>query len=355
MKASQTPVPRAYSANKRVRPDGDTESQSSKRAKHEDQDIFATAALALGQAQNADVLNDDTDTGSFSSNRDPQYFEQPTGIADHLLDPSLMDVDVPIDAAANQFTEASTTVSSTSGLGTSTATNTASHTNGILPEETSTKMAKEEPSEESRTETATASETAQQGATMQPGHLVDSIHHTNNSAHSIAQPARAPSPDNRSRTPSLRVQTNSSESNAETPSSPLTDLEPSSPAMAHASVEKPMDMDLEDKLQDRATIKTEQPSRVLRRRSSAFTTPKPPKRSSTRASMSQTPGATRSSKKNTGSQSSKGAKSRAFSPSGQGSPTAFLPSPTSPEEEASLKLIREMQEQDFGLRRRRAV
>ena len=334
--------------------------------------LDATAARALSQAamdyepSSHSEMSTDQDIAMHSMTA-----QQTATIADHLLDPSLMDLDVRPDAttafALNNRIPTLQPAAETSRA--DTATTTADSLGSESQDQVNTKAqtdsvstaTKQEDAEQDRSVADEApSEQQQQQQQQRPvtTHAGAYDYHTHNGSGNFGV-APGSSPDDRSRTPSLRVQTNSSESNAadeSTPSSPLTELEPSSPVMAHTSVEKPSDLDIEQPA-DREDIKKDRPARDLRRRNSALATPKPPKRNSTRVSASATPAATLSSKKSTGSRSSKSGSIKKLSLDTMDSPIKGQTSPTllSPEEEASLKLIREMQEQDFGLRRRRAV
>lgn len=359
VKASQTPVPRAYSASKRARADPETDSQDFKRPKLLEHDSSRDTLID----PSLDIPESMTNMPAADATRDQDHT-----IADHLLDPSLMDVAQPGPSQGPGEVQATLTDSAS--------------VNETMPLSIDDHL----PQETSRVPTNAGNDLHMKeetnGVGEPPAQLSNGVHHTHvlhsghneqeskieagtNHAHQhpLTNGSGPPDmeayqngyrPDNRSRTPSLRVKTNSSESNAagSVPSSPLTELEPSSPVQPHTSVERPK-AGIATKETPRQTSIRRYETKGTRGRNT--TTPKSTRKTPNRGSTSATPVGTTSSRRSTGSQPSKGrSASKGVRVGTAGSPTMSAGSPTlmNPEEDASMRLIRQMQEQEFGLRRR---
>lgn len=360
VKASQTPVPRAYSASKRARTDADAESPVLKRQKVlEDDDSQSYTG------PRPDSLLEKTESNSTGIPANDTIAGQPQTIADHLLDPSLMDhTESGCKAGPSSMENHSMTFNDPFGpLDPALAagslqqgfmkpatrsdgpqhevearqahvpiTSTIGPVNGMLPEDEM--LLGEDVKPEESGQDHEEQPISDKGLTLvRDDGLPDNQ-----------------DPENRSRTPSLRVQTNSSESNGadgSRPSSPLTELELSSPIGVEEAIEP-----IQSSAHNGATAHRKSSKKV----SSTGVTPKQIRRTPSRASSSATPLKTSTSRSSTGPTTSKRRSlSKGHHTGPVASPTAFLGSPMalSPEEDASMKLIREMQEQEFGLRRRR--
>lgn len=367
IKASQTPVPRAYSASKRARPESDTD-QSSKRIKREGDN-------ADDHLRDSFTWEDRQDTYSAEAEPDATTFGSPLNTLDHVLDPSLMDVDDEIcgpgldshatnsggSAIEDDLPPASLQPQDVQG-------HHPAHRDESLPPDVHEQSIAVMPNVELASSALEGlrghkltdvpgidppppdvEEQSPDLASAADNGPVNGQRSPHGAPPGNAGPVRGSSSENRSRTPSLRLQTNSCESNAASgsvPSSPLTELEPSSPVAPQKSME-----DVSEEVTETVWHAGTGPQG----KTDAFTTPKVSRRSSQRTPTSNIPVQAKSSKKTPGSNSTrKQSSARGVSAGSRTSPldTHSSPIASSLEEDASMKLIRQMQEQEFGLRRR---